>query len=298
MQTCSDIASLREQVKLLKQEGKRIAFVPTMGNLHEGHLALVKAAREHADAVVVSIFVNPMQFDKSDDLEAYPRTLDNDLTKLTHENVELVFTPTPEIMYPDGLDKQTFVEVPTLGRILEGAARPGHFKGVATVVSKLFNIVTPDVACFGEKDFQQLALIRQMVIDMAMDITIIGVPTVREMDGVAMSSRNGYLTVDERQRAPVLSKTMRWTSSQIRGGRTDYADLVLDSKDQLRAAGLEPDQVDLVDARTLGTIDEKTTQVVILMAAFLGKARLIDNQVVDLPEPKEKEASAPEDTSE
>ncbi|WP_413112987.1 pantoate--beta-alanine ligase [Thaumasiovibrio sp. DFM-14] len=291
MHTFSDIAPLREQIKLLKQEGKRIAFVPTMGNLHEGHLALVKAAREHADAVVVSIFVNPMQFDKSDDLNTYPRTLDDDITKLSQEGVDCVFTPSAEIMYPEGLDKQTYVEVPSLGRILEGAARPGHFKGVATVVTKLFNIVSPDVACFGEKDYQQLALIRQMVIDMAMNIDIIGVPTVREMDGVAMSSRNGYLTVDERQRAPVLSKTMRWISSQIRGGRNDYTDLILDGKDQLRAAGLEPDQIDLCDARTLTPINESTTQVVILIAATLGKARLIDNQVVDLPEPKEPEVS-------
>ncbi|WP_087022078.1 pantoate--beta-alanine ligase [Thaumasiovibrio subtropicus] len=295
MQTFSDIASLREQIKLLKQEGKRIAFVPTMGNLHDGHLTLVRTARENADVVVASIFVNPMQFDKSDDLDAYPRTLDDDLTKLSQESVELVFTPTPDIMYPDGLDKQTYVEVPTLGRILEGAARPGHFKGVSTVVTKLFNIVSPDVACFGEKDYQQLALIRQMVIDMAMDIEIIGVPTVREMDGVAMSSRNGYLTVDERQRAPVLSKTMRWISSQIRGGRNDYADLILDGKDQLRAAGLEPDQIDLVDAKSLAPIDENTTQVVILIAAFLGKARLIDNQVVDLPEPKDATADESEE---
>nr|WP_086940335.1 pantoate--beta-alanine ligase [Thaumasiovibrio occultus] len=294
MQTFSEIADLREHITLLKQDGKRVAFVPTMGNLHEGHITLVKSARDYADAVVVSIFVNPLQFDKADDLNAYPRTLEDDLARLAQEGVDLVFTPTPEIMYPEGLERHTTVEVPRLGRILEGAARPGHFKGVATIVTKLFNIVTPDVACFGEKDYQQLALIRQMVIDMAMNVEIVGVPTVREMDGLAMSSRNGYLTVDERQRAPVLAKTMRWISSQIRGGRSDYDELVLDGNDQLRAAGLEPDRIDLVDARTLEPVDANTTQLVILVSAFLGKARLIDNQVVDLPESKDEEDTSAE----
>ncbi|MCG7498553.1 pantoate--beta-alanine ligase [Vibrio sp. Of7-15] len=282
MQTFADIATLREQIKTWKRDGRRIAFVPTMGNLHEGHLTLVRKARENADIVVASIFVNPMQFDKADDLNAYPRTLEDDLSKLNGEAVEAVFTPTPEIMYPEGLDKQTFVDVPGLSQMLEGASRPGHFRGVSTVVTKLFNIVQPDVACFGEKDFQQLALIRQMVIDLAMDIEIIGVPTVREMDGLAMSSRNGYLTIDERQRAPVLARTMRWISSQMRGGRDDYPSLIEDANDQLRAADLQPDEIFIRDARTLQPIDGDTTQAVILMSAFLGQARLIDNQIVEL----------------
>jgi len=286
MQTFAEIAPLREQIRLWRREGRRIAFVPTMGNLHDGHLTLVRKAREHADVVVVSIFVNPMQFDKADDLNNYPRTLEDDLAKLNSEGVELIFTPTPEIMYPQGLDSQTFVDVPGLSQILECALRPGHFRGVATVVTKLFNIVQPDVACFGEKDFQQLALIRQMVTDMAMDIEVIGVPTVREMDGLAMSSRNGYLTVDERQRAPVLARTMRWISSQMRGGRTDYAELIVDANDQLRAAGLQPDESYIRDAVNLQAITEETQQAVILMSAILGKARLIDNQVVDLTPPQ------------
>ncbi|NCO47246.1 MAG: pantoate--beta-alanine ligase, partial [Vibrio sp.] len=155
--------------------GRRVAFVPTMGNLHEGHLTLVRKAREEGNVVVVSIFVNPMQFDRADDLNNYPRTLDEDLSKLNAEAVDLVFTPTPEIMYPQGLEKQTFVEVPGLSHMLEGASRPGHFRGVATIVAKLFNIVQPNVACFGEKDFQQLAVIRQMVSDLCMDIEIVGV---------------------------------------------------------------------------------------------------------------------------
>lgn len=282
MQTFAEIAALHEQIKQFKRDGRTVAFVPTMGNLHEGHLTLVKKARELADIVVVSIFVNPMQFDRADDLNNYPRTLEADLSKLTGEGVELVFTPTPEVMYPDGLDKQTFVEVPGLSHMLEGASRPGHFRGVATIVTKLFNIVQPDFACFGEKDFQQLAVIRQMTTDLALDIEIVGVATVREMDGLAMSSRNSNLTIDERQRAPVLARTMRWISSAIRGGRDDYASVIEDATDQLRAADLQPDEIFICDAKTLQAITSESTQAVILMSAFLGKTRLIDNQVLDL----------------
>ncbi|MCE7636005.1 pantoate--beta-alanine ligase [Vibrio fluvialis] len=282
MQTFADVSALREQIKQVKRDGRRVAFVPTMGNLHEGHLTLVRKAREQADVVVVSIFVNPMQFDRADDLNNYPRTLDEDLSKLNGEGVDLVFTPTPEIMYPYGLDKQTFVEVPGLSHMLEGASRPGHFRGVATIVTKLFNIVQPNVACFGEKDYQQLAVIRQMVEDLCMDIEIIGVPTVREMDGLAMSSRNNLLTLDERQRAPVLARTMRWINSAIRGGRDDYTSIIEDAVDQLRAADLEPDEIFIRDGRTLLPISADSKQAVILMSAFLGKVRLIDNQVLDL----------------
>ncbi|MCF7504877.1 MULTISPECIES: pantoate--beta-alanine ligase [Vibrio] len=282
MQTFAEIAALREQIKQFKRDGRTVAFVPTMGNLHEGHLTLVKKARELADIVVVSIFVNPMQFERADDLNNYPRTLEADLNKLTGEGVELVFTPTPEVMYPDGLDKQTFVEVPGISHMLEGASRPGHFRGVSTIVTKLFNIVQPNFACFGEKDFQQLAVIRQMTTDLALDIEVIGVATVREMDGLAMSSRNSNLTIDERQRAPVLARTMRWVSSAIRGGRDDYASVIEDATDQLRAADLQPDEIFICDAKTLQAITSESTQAVILMSAFLGKTRLIDNQVLDL----------------
>ncbi|MEF1310820.1 pantoate--beta-alanine ligase [Vibrio mytili] len=293
MQTLAEISSVRDLVKTNKRQGRSIALVPTMGNLHEGHLTLVRKAREYADIVVVSIFVNPMQFDRADDLDNYPRTLEDDLSKLSAEEVDWVFTPTPEMMYPKGLDKQTYVDVPGLSTILEGASRPGHFRGVTTIVNKLFNIVQPDFACFGEKDFQQLAIIRKMVDDLAMDIAIIGVPTVREMDGLAMSSRNGLLTLDERQRAPVLARTMRWISSAIRGGRIDYASIIEDASDQLRAADLQPDEIFIRDAHSLQAITEETTQVVILMSAFLGKARLIDNQTVDLAaETKEETESS------
>ncbi len=294
MQTLADIAELREQIALLKREQRRIAFVPTMGNLHEGHLTLMRKAREHADVVVASIFVNPMQFDRADDLNNYPRTLDEDMAKLTAEGVDLLFTPTPEVMYPQGLDKQSFVEVPGISHMFEGASRPGHFRGVSTIVTKLFNIVQPDVACFGEKDYQQLALIRQMVSDLAMNIDIVGVPTVREMDGLAMSSRNGYLTMDERQRAPVLAKTMRWINSAIRGGRDDYSSIVEDASDQLRAAGLQPDEIFIRDAHSLQPISSDSTHAVILMSAFLGKARLIDNQVLELQQQQAETESAEE----
>ena len=283
MQTFAEIAQLREQITTWRRAGRRIAFVPTMGNLHEGHLTLMRKARKHADVVVASIFVNPMQFEKTEDLTNYPRTLEQDIAKLQQQNmVDVVFTPTPENMYPAGLNNQTYIDVPGLSTILEGELRPDHFRGVATIVNKLFNIVQPDVAFFGEKDYQQLALIRQMVIDLAMDIKIVGVPTVREMDGLAMSSRNGNLTVDERQRAPVLARTMRWINNQIRGGRNDYDELIVDANDQLRAAGLQPDKSFIRDAVTLLPITDTTQQAVILMSAQLGKARLIDNQVVDL----------------
>ncbi|MGR5118669.1 pantoate--beta-alanine ligase [Vibrio astriarenae] len=291
MQSFDDIALLREQIKLYKREGRKVAFVPTMGNLHEGHLTLVRKAREHADVVVVSIFVNPMQFERVDDLTNYPRTMEADLEKLSAEAVDVVFTPTPEMMYPQGLDSHTSVEVPGLSNILEGASRPGHFRGVATVVTKLFNIVQPDVACFGKKDFQQLAVIRKMVEDLAMDIKIVGVATVREMDGLAMSSRNNLLTIDERQRAPVLARTMRWISSAIRGGRDDYASVIEDANDQLRAAGLNPDEIFIRDSRTLQAITPESKQAVILMSAFLGNVRLIDNQTLDLATEKEEPAA-------
>ncbi len=262
MQVISEVAPLRDQISQWQKAAKRIAFVPTMGNLHQGHLTLVRKAREQGDVVAVSIFVNPMQFDRADDLANYPRSLDEDLTKLREEGVDLVFTPMADTLYPQGLDAHTTVEVPSLSSMLEGASRPGHFRGVATVVTKLFNLVQPSVVCFGEKDFQQLAVIRKMVADMAMPIEIIGVPTVRESDGLAMSSRNNNLTVDERQRAPVLAKTMRWMSAQMRNGRRDLDDLIEDAHDQLRAAGLKPDEFYIRDASSLAQISEESRQAV------------------------------------
>lgn len=281
MHVIAEITPLREQILQWRREKQRIAFIPTMGNLHDGHLALVRKARENADTVVVSIFVNPLQFEKADDLAAYPRTLDHDLSLLNAEGVELVFTPTIDVMYPNGLEQCTFVDVPSLSGIVEGSTRPGHFKGITTALSKFFNMIQPDVACFSEKNYQQLAIINKMVSDLCLPIDIISLPTVREMDGLAMSGRNCQLTVDERQRAPVLSKTLRWIGSQMRGGRNDYSELVIDGKDQLRAAGLEPGEFFIRDAHTLQAIVEQTTKVVIMATAFLGQVRLIDNFTVD-----------------
>ena len=275
-------AALREQIGQWRREGRAIAFVPTMGNLHQGHLTLVDEARSRGDKVVVSIFVNPLQFDKAEDLANYPRTLEQDCAALQAAGVDLVFTPTPELMYPQGLASQTFVEVPGLSSLLEGALRPGHFRGVSTVVTKLFNLVQPDVACFGQKDYQQLALIRKMVADMAMPVEIVGVPTVRAEDGLALSSRNGYLTAAERALAPELARTMSWIAEQIEAGNHHLPSLVAQASQRLDNAGFRTDAIDIVDADTLESSTAASKRLVILMAAYLGKARLIDNSVVTL----------------
>jgi pantoate--beta-alanine ligase len=277
------IDALRAVIREFRQQGKRIAFVPTMGNLHSGHLTLVREAKRHADVVIVSIFVNPMQFDRAEDLVNYPRTLTDDCALLEQENVAVVFTPTPAIMYPKGLETQTYVEVPGISSLLEGAMRPGHFRGVSTVVTKLFNLVQPDLACFGQKDYQQLALIRKMVRDMAMPIEIIGVPTVRAEDGLALSSRNGYLTQAERSVAPTLSHVMRWIGDQLPLRQTAIPKLINEAADKLNSAGFRADAIDIVDAQTLLPLNEQSTDAVILIAAWLGnRARLIDNLVVNL----------------
>ncbi|EIV2914078.1 TPA: pantoate--beta-alanine ligase [Serratia marcescens] len=273
---------LRQQIRRWRQEGKRIALVPTMGNLHDGHMTLVDEARARADVVVVSVFVNPMQFDRPDDLARYPRTLQEDSEKLTRRGVDLVFAPAPAAVYPQGLEQQTYVDVPGISTILEGASRPGHFRGVSTIVSKLFNLVQPDLACFGEKDYQQLALIRKMVADMGYDIDIVGVPTVRAKDGLALSSRNGYLTAEERKIAPQLSKIMNALAQQLANGERQVETLLEQTAEQLRAAGFTPDELFIRDADSLQPLTVDSQRAVVLMAAWLGKARLIDNQQVDL----------------
>lgn len=283
MLVTEQIDALRAVIRDHRQQGKRIAFVPTMGNLHNGHLTLVREARQHADIVIVSIFVNPMQFDRAEDLANYPRTLSEDCASLEQEGVTAVFTPTPAIMYPQGLETQTFVEVPGISYLLEGAMRPGHFRGVSTVVTKLFNIVQPDVACFGQKDYQQLALIRKMVRDMAMPIEIIGVPTVRADDGLALSSRNGYLTSEERVIAPTLAKVMAWIGEALPARTHDLPALITEASEKLNEKGFRTDAIDIVDADSLLPLSENSASAVILMAAWLGnKARLIDNLVVNL----------------
>jgi pantoate--beta-alanine ligase len=273
---------LRQEVRRWRQQGKRIALVPTMGNLHEGHLTLVDEARARGDIVIVSIFVNPMQFDRADDLARYPRTLQEDCEKLNRHQVDVVFAPSSAEVYPQGAQNQTFVEVPVLSSLLEGATRPGHFRGVATIVSKLFNLVQPDIACFGEKDFQQLAIIRKMVADMGFDIEIVGVPTVRAKDGLALSSRNGYLTADERKLAPALSQVMHQMATQLENGERHVDEIIEAASEALLAQGLRPDGLAICDAETLQPLTVDSQRAVVLMAAWLGKARLIDNQTVDL----------------
>lgn len=274
------IPLLRREIRRWRQEGKRVALVPTMGNLHEGHLTLVEEAKARADIVIVSVFVNPMQFDRPDDLARYPRTLQEDCEKLTRLGVDLVFAPSEKEIYPKGLEQQTYVDVPSLSTMLEGASRPGHFRGVSTIVSKLFNLIQPDIACFGEKDFQQLALIRKMVADLSFDIDIVGVPIVRGPDGLALSSRNGYLTPDERRLAPRLYNIMSHLATQLENGERNIDELLEQTAGRLREAGLQPDELFVRDADTLLDVNVDTQTAVILVSAWLGKARLIDNMRV------------------
>jgi len=274
--TIEDTQQLRNEL-LARREDGRVAFVPTMGNLHEGHLTLVREAKEHAPTVVVSIFVNPMQFGADEDLDNYPRTLADDQLALQAEGVDILFFPSAEAIYPRPLEQQTRVEVPGISNLHCGASRPGHFVGVATVVCKLFNMVQPDVAVFGKKDFQQLLVIRRMVEDLAMPIEILGVDTVREADGLAMSSRNRYLSAEERAMAPLLRRQLLQLAKKLREGERDTIRLQRDFSTNLGTGGFITDYIEIVDAQTLLPVDEHSRQVAVLAAAQLGAARLIDN---------------------
>ena len=273
---------LRQQIRRLRMEGKRVALVPTMGNLHDGHMKLVDEAKARADVVVVSIFVNPMQFDRPEDLARYPRTLQEDCEKLNKRKVDLVFAPSVKEIYPNGTETHTYVDVPGLSTMLEGASRPGHFRGVSTIVSKLFNLVQPDIACFGEKDFQQLALIRKMVADMGFDIEIVGVPIMRAKDGLALSSRNGYLTAEQRKIAPGLYKVLSSIADKLQAGERDLDEIIAIAGQELNERGFRSDDIQIRDADTLLEIAENSKRAVILVAAWLGDARLIDNKMVEL----------------
>ena len=273
---------LRQQIRRLRMEGKRVALVPTMGNLHDGHMKLVDEAKARADVVVVSIFVNPMQFDRPEDLARYPRTLQEDCEKLNKRKVDLVFAPSVKEIYPNGTETHTYVDVPGLSTMLEGASRPGHFRGVSTIVSKLFNLVQPDIACFGEKDFQQLALIRKMVADMGFDIEIVGVPIMRAKDGLALSSRNGYLTAEQRKIAPGLYKVLSSIADKLQVGERDLDEIITIAGQELNEKGFRADDIQIRDADTLLEVSENSKRAVILVAAWLGDARLIDNKIVEL----------------
>lgn len=280
MKTIEHTAILRQELKILRAQGQ-LGFVPTMGNLHQGHLQLVREAKRHARHVVASIFVNPLQFGADEDLDNYPRTLSADQEALAAEGVRLLFSPSVDTLYPLPLEQQTRVSVPGIGALYCGASRPGHFDGVATVVCKLFNIVQPDVAVFGRKDYQQLAIIRRMVRDLAMPVDIVGVETVREEDGLAMSSRNQYLRPEERAIAPGLYGILIEGAERIRAGERDYRRLAADLRAQLDSMGFRSDYIEVVDADTLLSPGPEARCLAILVAAWLGAARLIDN--VEIP---------------
>lgn len=280
MDVVQDIATLR--AALDGRRHRKTGLVPTMGNLHAGHLALVRECRRASDHCVVSIFVNPTQFGPNEDFGNYPRTLDEDLRSLEAEGTDLVFNPSVEVMYPDGQDNHVSVSVPSLAHTLCGEARPGHFDGVATVVAKLFNIVAPDEGFFGEKDWQQLTLIRTMARQLDMPVTVTGVPTVREASGLAMSSRNNYLSDEERERAALINQTLTRIKAAIERGDRAYADAEVRGCRALTAAGFDVDYVAVRDADRLVPPDADTRMLRILAAARLGRARLIDNVGVAL----------------
>lgn len=277
MQQLETICALREQLSLHRQAGKKIAFVPTMGNLHDGHIALVKTAQTLADVVVVSIFVNPIQFVAGEDFEHYPRTLHDDLQLLAKLSVAMVFMPSADEIYGD-YPMTAEVRVPSLEQIYCGKSRPGHFQAVATIVTKLFNIVQPDLAVFGEKDYQQLLVIKYLVKTLDFLIDIIAVATVRAEDGLALSSRNQYLSQSERKQATMLYQCLCKVATAIKQGNDDYQALEQEALRELKDAGLRPDYFNICDPQTLKKpMDQK---LVIICAAWLGHARLIDNITV------------------
>lgn len=282
MRTVEPIAELRTIINGWKRAGDRIAFVPTMGNLHSGHMSLIERGKALGDRLVASIYVNPLQFGLNEDYEQYPRTLEVDQRLLTEAGVDLLFTPTTKGMYPLGEERVTKVDVPELSTILCGEFRPGHFVGVATVVSKLLNLVQPDVAVFGEKDYQQLTIIRRVVADLCFPVEIVGAPTGREPDGLAMSSRNRYLTAEERKIAPKIFATLKRAAEAIINDTSDFTAIERDGAEALRAAGFDPDYFSIRLANDLSPASREDSDLVILTAARLGNARLIDNVRVRL----------------
>ncbi len=281
MLVVTNLIDLRNALAEVRAQGKKIAFVPTMGNLHEGHLKLIKTAREHADFVVSSIFINPTQFGENEDISAYPQTLEQDKKHLIADGCNLLYLPTKPVMYPD--PDYTRVEVNKITTLHCGSSRPGHFVGVATVVLKFFNQVQPDVAVFGLKDFQQFTVIQTMVHDLFLPIQLIGVDTGRADDGLAFSSRNNYLTANEREIAPVLYKVLQQAAQAIKDGSESFANITRQSKEALHLAGLTPDYFNISRQADLEPATDTDSKIVILAAAYLGKARLIDNIAFEVP---------------
>ena len=273
---------LRERVAALRAAGKRVAFVPTMGNLHAGHLRLIREARSIADAVVASIFVNPMQFGQDEDFGSYPRTLTEDQAALAAAHVDVLFNPSVETVYPRGLAAQTFVEVPGLSDILCGASRPGHFRGVTTVVNRLFNLVAPDVALFGKKDYQQYRVISKMVEDFNLDVQIIGQETTRDASGLAISSRNQYLDAAQKEKAAMIYRTLQQTATRIDQGERDFRTLELEAIASLDGAGFKTDYFNICSAETLLPASTDDRNLVILVTAAMGPTRLLDNIEISL----------------
>ncbi|MBR9868424.1 MAG: pantoate--beta-alanine ligase [Oceanospirillales bacterium] len=282
MKTIYSIAELRETLGAERRAGKKIGFVPTMGNLHTGHIQLIHQSNNNADITVASIFVNPLQFGENEDLDAYPRTLETDQEKLEAANCDYLFAPNINEMYPNGQVIQTLIEVPGISDIHCGASRPGHFRGVATVVCKLFGIVQPDVAIFGEKDFQQLMVIRRMTEDLFLPVEVLGAPIARAQSGLALSSRNGYLSEEELATAPTLNSTICQTIAQINSGRRDYTAMQEEAQQILEQNGFKRDYYTICNRKDLQPAGPEDTQLVLVAAAYLGKARLIDNMVIDL----------------
>jgi len=281
MDTVTGSDALHTRLDIWRRAGERIAFVPTMGNLHAGHFSLIKIARDHADRVVASVFVNPTQFGPREDFEHYPRTLEQDQKSLAEHGCDLLFAPDVQTVYPYGAAHTVRVEVPQLSGMLEGAMRAGHFSGVATVVTKLFNLVQPDAAIFGQKDYQQLLVIRRLAHDLHIAIEVLGAPTVREANGLAMSSRNQYLTAQERERAGVIYKTLCAMRDEYQAGKP-RKNVENDARDALEQAGLRPDYAVLRRASDLAEPHEADRMPMIaLIAAHLGRARLIDNLLLD-----------------
>jgi pantoate--beta-alanine ligase len=277
METVTTISAVRERVYAWRRAGERVVFVPTMGNLHAGHVSLIEAARRHGERFVASIFVNPMQFGPNEDFAHYPRTPREDEGMLGAAGCDLMFTPDVAEIYPHGSERAARVEVPGLSRILEGEFRPGHMEGVSTVVAKLFHIVEPDVAVFGEKDYQQLTVIRRMVVELCMRVEVVGAPTMRDTDGLALSSRNQYLTPAERKVAPVIFATLEAAASRLRAGDAQFASIERTGFQALESAGLRPDYFSVRRGDDLTAPSPETRALVVLAAARLGKARLIDN---------------------
>lgn len=277
MNTINRISLLRAAITNAKQAGKRISFVPTMGNLHQGHLDLVKRARNDGDFVVVSIYVNPLQFGENEDLSNYPRTERQDATLLAEMDVDVLFLPDTTAMYPGNIAEQTMVDIPSLSGKYCGMHRPIHFRGVTTVVARLFNIVQPNVAVFGKKDYQQLFLIKKMVNDLAFQIEVIGVETARHDSGLAMSSRNAYLTQSQLKKAPTLYQELQSLKQTILAGDERFQSLIKKTLANLKKIGFDPHYVNIVSQDSLLEAQQDDKKLVILAAAQLGKARLIDN---------------------